>query len=110
MIVSEEQAPQGVASAVARPAMSEATMESGMPAKTRSRMRGRVRVFRNWCKGCGLCISFCPQEVFTENDQHQPVATHQERCLACHWCTIHCPDFAIVVEVVDSSKANEAVK
>ena len=109
MIIAEGKAPQGAASAAPATTIAEAMARNGAPAKARGKMHGRVRVFRNWCKGCGLCIAFCPQEVFTADDQHQPVATHQERCLACHWCTIHCPDFAIVVEVVHSN-ASEAAK
>jgi 2-oxoglutarate ferredoxin oxidoreductase subunit delta len=78
-----------------------ATPQEAVP-RARNRPRGRVRVFRNWCKGCGLCIAFCPQGVFAANEQHQPLAIHQERCLVCQWCTIHCPDFAIVVQEIDS--------
>jgi len=72
------------------------------PARVRGRTRGRVRVFRNWCKGCGLCIAFCPQQVFSEDEDHHPVVAYPERCVACQWCTMHCPDFAIVVEAIKS--------
>ncbi len=64
--------------------------------------RYRVRVYGQWCKGCGLCIAFCPQEVFAEGEEHRPVASHPERCVGCHWCTDHCPDFAIVVTKLES--------
>ena len=64
--------------------------------------RYRVRVYGQWCKGCGLCIAFCPQKVFTEGEENRPVASHPERCVGCHWCTDHCPDFAIVVTKVES--------
>ena len=75
--------------------------------KERARPRYRVRVFRNWCKGCGLCIAFCPKQVFVMGDEHaQPV--NQERCVGCMWCTMHCPDFAIVVQAVEDG--GEAVK
>jgi len=61
----------------------------------------RVTVFANWCKGCGLCVAFCPQQVFEEDDETHPVVVHPERCTVCNWCTMHCPDFAIVVNVED---------
>ena len=67
------------------------------------RVRGHVRVFQNWCKGCGLCIAFCPRQVLTEDAEHHPVVAHPDRCVACHWCAIHCPDFAIVVEIADTN-------
>jgi 2-oxoglutarate ferredoxin oxidoreductase subunit delta len=84
--------------------------ESASAEKTapRVRRRGRVRVFRNWCKGCGLCIAFCPQQVFEEGPEHRPVVAHQERCIACRWCTIHCPDFAILVEEIDENRGEVA--
>ena len=62
------------------------------------RRRGHVRVFASWCKGCGLCIAFCPQGVFVEGREHRPIVAHLDKCVACHWCDIHCPDFAILVE------------
>lgn len=64
----------------------------------RAKRRGHVRVFGKWCKGCGLCIAFCPKQVFEEDHDHHPVVTHPENCIGCEWCEIHCPDFAISVE------------
>lgn len=60
--------------------------------------RGRVAVFDNWCKGCGLCIAFCPAQVLEAGEEGHPVVAHPERCTACHWCDTHCPDLAIIVE------------
>jgi|YNPNPStandDraft_1061719.scaffolds.fasta_scaffold69189_1 2-oxoglutarate ferredoxin oxidoreductase subunit delta len=60
--------------------------------------RGRVTVFDNWCKGCGLCIAFCPAQVLEAGEEGHPVVAHPERCTACHWCDTHCPDLAILVE------------
>ena len=59
--------------------------------------RGKVRVFGHWCKGCGLCMAFCPQKVFEPNADGHPSVAHPERCTACDWCATHCPDFAITV-------------
>jgi len=63
-----------------------------------------VRLFGKWCKGCGLCIAFCPRQVFTEDENNHPVVSHPERCTGCQWCVIHCPDFAIIVEPVDDGE------
>ena len=62
-----------------------------------SRPRGYVTLFGNWCKGCGLCVEFCPQGVFELDDRGRPVIAHMEKCTACHWCDTHCPDMAIIV-------------
>lgn len=71
--------------------------------------RMRVRVFGKWCKGCGLCIAFCPQQVFEADAEQRPVVAHSERCVGCQWCVIHCPDFAIVVDEVEVGEG-EVVK
>jgi 2-oxoglutarate ferredoxin oxidoreductase subunit delta len=67
--------------------------------------RGRVRVFSNWCKGCGLCIAFCPQKVFEANESGRAVVVHPELCTACDWCRLHCPDLAITVAHLDEAWA-----
>lgn len=72
----------------------------------RARRRGRVTVFDNWCKGCGLCVAFCPQHVFDSKADGHIVVAHEERCTACLWCYEHCPDFAIVVEVLDAEEVS----
>ncbi len=89
--------------------MDQAIVEGAERTRRHRQLRGHVRVFGNWCKGCGLCIAFCPQQVFAEDAEHRPVVAHAERCVACEWCTIHCPDFAIVVDVVQDTE-EEAVK
>ena len=73
-------------------------------AEKRSRRRGHVTVFGKWRKGCGLCIAFCPQQVFEVDADGRPVVAREEQCTACNWCYYHCPDCAIVVEVVDEGK------
>ncbi|MDY7039564.1 MAG: 4Fe-4S binding protein [Chloroflexota bacterium] len=58
---------------------------------------GVVTVFPIWCKGCGLCIEFCPTKVFEADDEGRPSVAHPEKCTGCGWCEWHCPDFAISV-------------
>jgi 2-oxoglutarate ferredoxin oxidoreductase subunit delta len=59
--------------------------------------RGVVTVFPIWCKGCGLCVEFCPTKVFETDGEGRPVVAHPEECTGCGWCEWHCPDFAISV-------------
>ncbi|MBC7235727.1 MAG: 4Fe-4S binding protein [Chloroflexi bacterium] len=87
--------------------MATETTVQEAPIKVEAPEKGQrysIRVFGKWCKGCGLCIAFCPREVFAEDIEHRPVVVHPERCVACQWCTIHCPDFAILVEKVNDSR------
>jgi 2-oxoglutarate ferredoxin oxidoreductase subunit delta len=66
--------------------------------------RGVVTVFPIWCKGCGLCIEFCPTQVFEADDEGRPVVVYPGKCTGCSWCEWHCPDFAISVKRVDQKE------
>lgn len=85
----------------ANPAGPDAPREDRSP---RQRRHGEVRVFGNWCKGCGLCIAFCPRDVFVAGADGHPLAVYPERCTACMWCVEHCPDFAIRVQPSEESR------
>lgn len=53
-----------------------------------------IHVFPDWCKGCGICVAFCPKQVLEMKGQKAYVA-HPERCVRCYLCARRCPDFAI---------------
>jgi 2-oxoglutarate ferredoxin oxidoreductase subunit delta len=60
--------------------------------------RGEVIVYAKWCKGCHICVEFCPRGVLSFDPQtERAVVAAPERCTACHFCDTHCPDLAIVV-------------
>ncbi len=69
------------------------------------RPRAQVIIFGLWCKGCRLCVEFCPRGVLAMDDDDHPVVVHPERCTACHWCDTHCPDLAIVVRRIETQEA-----
>ena len=43
------------------------------------------------CKGCGLCVAFCPKKVFQADFQGKSIAADPDACIG------RCPDFAIVL-------------
>jgi 2-oxoglutarate ferredoxin oxidoreductase subunit delta len=63
--------------------------------------RGQVTIFANWCKGCGICVAFCPTGVLVLDDEDHPEVVYPEKCTACHWCDTHCPDLAIIVKKIE---------
>jgi 2-oxoglutarate ferredoxin oxidoreductase subunit delta len=63
--------------------------------------RGQVVIFGTWCKGCGLCVAFCPVQVLALDAEGYPIVVAPEKCTACHWCDTHCPDLAIVVKRIE---------
>jgi 2-oxoglutarate ferredoxin oxidoreductase subunit delta len=86
--------------------VAEQTKES----KRRRRLpRGRVTVFPNWCKGCNLCVEFCPTHVLEQGEDGRVIVAHPEKCTACRWCELHCPDFAIFVQAISSGNGTADV-
>lgn len=54
---------------------------------------------RDWCKGCGICVAFCPKNVLALDEQDRAVAARPEKCICCQLCELRCPDLAIEVEM-----------
>jgi len=52
---------------------------------------------RKWCKGCGICVEFCPKNVLELDDTEKAVAVRKEDCIACNLCELRCPDLAIEI-------------
>ena len=56
-------------------------------------------VNRDWCKGCGICVHFCPKNVLELDQGDNAFAARQADCICCRLCEIRCPDLAIEVIV-----------
>jgi 2-oxoglutarate ferredoxin oxidoreductase subunit delta len=54
-----------------------------------------IKIKNEWCKGCGLCVGFCPKGVLSLNAYGKAVIEHPEKCTQCGNCELYCPDFAI---------------
>jgi len=58
----------------------------------------------NCCKGCDICISICPKQIFVKSKKRNamgtsiPEVTKKDQCTACKLCEKMCPDGAISVE------------
>lgn len=63
---------------------------------------GNIEVDRSGCKGCGVCVVSCPQQVLALSDEvnhkgyHYPYMATQA-CTGCANCAIVCPDSCITV-------------
>ena len=77
-----------------------ASLTTDTPEK-RKGPRGKIIIFGTWCKGCGICVAFCPTGVLALDSDGHPIVVAPEKCTACHWCDTHCPDLAIVVQKID---------
>jgi len=74
-------------------------------AKVRGKVRGRVTFEEDLCKGCSLCVSVCPTNIITlDNNRinskgyHPAIVTDMDNCIGCAHCALMCPDLVITVE------------
>ncbi|EPR31423.1 4Fe-4S ferredoxin, iron-sulpur binding domain-containing protein [Alkalidesulfovibrio alkalitolerans DSM 16529] len=56
-----------------------------------------ITIYPDWCKGCGICVAFCPAKVLVLTKDGKARAARPGECINCGFCERHCPDFAIVV-------------
>lgn len=78
-------------------------------------LRGLVHVQLERCKGCELCIDYCPTRVLALSSQfnakgyHYPIVV-SDRCIVCQACYTICPEFAIFATPAPlSTKSTDAV-
>lgn len=65
--------------------------------------QGIVFLIPERCKGCGICIRFCPRQVLIASPYtnakgyHLPAIAEgkESECVQCDFCTTVCPEFAI---------------
>ncbi len=53
-----------------------------------------LNVEENLCKGCGICVAFCPKSVLGLKEGKVSIE-NLDACIKCGQCELRCPDFAI---------------
>lgn len=71
-----------------------------------SRKLKELIINRDWCKGCGICVAFCPKEVLELDDKDKSTVVHSEDCIVCMMCELRCPDLAIQV-IAEETESEE---
>lgn len=54
----------------------------------------KLQINVEWCKGCGICVEFCPKKVLVIK-QDKVHIVDEEKCIKCGLCEMLCPDYAI---------------
>lgn len=63
----------------------------------------KIKIDAKKCKGCGLCVEFCPAKIIALDKHIGKSGTNAafvvdiSKCKGCGFCAIICPDCAIEV-------------
>lgn len=58
---------------------------------------------KDWCKGCGICVNFCPKNVLEINNGKINIKD-RDACIKCGLCELRCPDYAIYLRGENDGK------
>jgi 2-oxoglutarate ferredoxin oxidoreductase subunit delta len=58
----------------------------------------RLKQIVKRCKGCGICVAFCPKQILKINEIEKMEIIDESQCIGCKQCELRCPDYAIFVE------------
>ncbi|KMQ51593.1 4Fe-4S ferredoxin [Chitinispirillum alkaliphilum] len=54
-----------------------------------------LKVEKNKCVGCGICIKVCPEPYVIKKEDDRKVSINEMRCKVCLLCASVCPKKAI---------------
>lgn len=65
--------------------------------------RFKVKIEKDFCKGCGLCVISCPQKILFLSENINKLGykhveiNNEEDCIGCGSCYLMCPDYLIEI-------------
>ncbi|MCD6084549.1 MAG: 4Fe-4S binding protein [Desulfurococcales archaeon] len=71
-------------------------------------MQVKIHLNRELCTKCGLCVRYCPTEVFVLEGSE--IRVREERCIYCRACEVLCPQGSIKTELLDDGLSIEVHK
>ncbi len=78
-------------------------MATATTKKTKARKTGTVEIDAVFCKGCEVCVHFCPQGclalsgTINAGGYNTATCTNTDQCTGCAICALVCPEAAIEV-------------
>ena len=65
-------------------------------------MKSDITIKMARCKGCGICVAFCPKQVLALDELGKVHVVNGEACIACGQCELRCPDYAIYIKAEEN--------
>jgi 2-oxoglutarate ferredoxin oxidoreductase subunit delta len=65
-----------------------------MHLNTDKKQTKELNIHNEWCKGCGICVEFCPRDVL-EVKKGKSEIVKLENCVKCGICEKLCPDYVL---------------
>ena len=62
---------------------------------------------RSWCKGCRICVTFCPKKVLELDSEDKVYMKYPEKCIYCKLCELRCPDLVFEIKEVEEGAEAE---
>jgi 2-oxoglutarate ferredoxin oxidoreductase subunit delta len=59
-----------------------------------------LTIHPEWCKGCNICVEFCPRNVLVL-EKGKIVIANPLHCVYCGICEKLCPDYAVYMVLED---------
>lgn len=63
-------------------------------------LNATITVKKLRCKGCGICVAFCPKHVLAVDALSKVFIRDADACIGCGQCELRCPDYAIFADKV----------
>lgn len=88
---------------------------NNQPAPKERKVKGRVEIEIQKCKGCELCITACKEGVLSltdtiNNKGYRYITANNDACTGCVNCALICPDAVITVyRTKPGSKKKEVI-
>jgi 2-oxoglutarate ferredoxin oxidoreductase subunit delta len=70
----------------------------GVAKKSKKKTTAAIVINKDFCKGCGICVAFCPAHILELGEDEKAFVKRLEDCTACGLCEMRCPDIAIEVQ------------
>ena len=77
-------------------------MAEAQTVEKKPQQKHNIKIIEERCKGCEICVVYCPEDVLAMKDMVVAVST-LDKCTGCMRCELFCPDFAIYVDLPEKS-------